>query len=312
MMRIARRRPGRGSGRAGDRGAALVLVVWMLGMLALLAAVASRLALVQNSQSTLVRTGVHEDLALAAGLDLAAARILKDSSRPRGTDSIELGRQSVSVSYENETARIDINNASEPLLAGLFQSVGVRAGDAERLAAAVADWRDSDDETRPRGAERLAYGRDRPAPRNGPFLDPREIGRVLGVTPAVAAAVQPAITVASGTDRIDSAIAGRAVMLALPGVTPLRLAAYEAALRRGGSPDQAMALLGDVSAYLGAPSARTWRVAIDVSGAGGGGTRYSAILLAPVGPDRPYDVLVLEPAADAVRQPAAPQATGKR
>lgn len=307
MNRSTQRR----SGRAGDQGAALVLVVWMLGMLALLAAVASRLALVQNSQSTLVRTGVHEDLALAAGLDLAAARILKDSSRPRGTDSIELGRQSVSISYENETARIDINNASEPLLAGLFQSVGVRAGEAERLAAAVADWRDSDDETRPRGAERLAYGRDRPAPRNGPFLDPREIGRVLGVPPAVAAAVQPAITVASGTDRIDSAIASRAVMLALPGMTPLRLAAYEAALRRG-TPDQAMAILGDVGAYLGAPSARTWRVAIDVSGAGGGVTRYSAILLAPAGPDRPYDVLVLEPAADAVRPPAAPQATGKR
>lgn len=196
-----------------------------------------------------------------------------------------------SISYENESARIDINKAPELLLEGLFVSVGVSKAQAAKLAAAVADWRDTDDETRQLGAERLAYGADRPPPRNGPFVDTAEIGRVLGVTPAVAAAVQPMITVMSGSDKIDAKIASRAVMLALPGVTPLRLTAYEEALRKGKPADEALAILGDVSAYIGPDAAPAWRVAIVIGGTAGEIAHYDATLLVSSRTDRPYDVL---------------------
>lgn len=83
------------------------------------------------------------------------------------------------------------------MLAGLLRATGVAAADAERLAKAIIDWRDPDDDPRFQGAESadyhaagLPYGS-----KNAPFTSTAELRLVLGFTPELVRAVADSVTV---------------------------------------------------------------------------------------------------------------------
>ena len=79
------------------------------------------------------------------------------------------------------SSALPINLASERQLHALFQSAGFGDAEADSLAAAVADWRDSDDVARPAGAESVWYSsRSRARPRNGPMDSAAELALVRG------------------------------------------------------------------------------------------------------------------------------------
>ncbi len=297
---------------SGSDGMAMVLVLWLLGMIAALALVAARLASAHNAGAVLALERAHEQFAISAVIDAAAWQIITGASETgRGSASASVGQSLATVSFENEMSRIDINRAPQALLEGLFGSVGVPSARAAQLAAAVIDWRDPDEEATSGGAERLDYGPAAPPPRNGPFIDPAEIGRVLGVTPAIAAAVEPLITVASGSDKVDARIASRSVMLALPGATPMNVASYVDAIRRGRPQAEALERLGSSAAYVGQGSSSVWRLSIAVSTGGGSLNHYEASLLVSSRHDMPYDVLRFsEMRAEMPQQPRA-NASGK-
>lgn len=81
---------------------------------------------------------------------------------------------------------VDLNGASTATLARLFAGLGSATVQADSLAAAVVDWRDSDDNPGPLGAERAWYvSRVMQAPRNGPFAHLREIALVRGMHAAL-------------------------------------------------------------------------------------------------------------------------------
>jgi type II secretory pathway component PulK len=76
---------------------------------------------------------------------------------------------------------VDVNHADVETLTRLFRAAGLSTFGADSLAAAIADWRDSDEQPRALGAERGWYaGRGDILPRNGPFADIRELARVRG------------------------------------------------------------------------------------------------------------------------------------
>lgn len=81
--------------------------------------------------------------------------------------------------------RLDVNSVSENRLRALLQAAGVSAEPADSLVDALMDWRDTDDEPRPLGAERSWYeSHQRPGPRNGPFASTLEFALVRGFTEA--------------------------------------------------------------------------------------------------------------------------------
>src|SRR5262249_3196648 len=95
------------------------------------------------------------------------------------------------------SSKVDLNQASETLLTALFQLAGVSQGRAQSLAAAVADFRDPDDQRRVNGAENkqyqsagLSWG-----PKNSPFQSIDELQQVLGITPEIYRNVVDNITV---------------------------------------------------------------------------------------------------------------------
>ncbi|QTN26115.1 general secretion pathway protein GspK [Rhodoferax sp. AJA081-3] len=126
------------------------------------------------------------------------------------------------VSIQDESGKIDLNTASELLLVGLFRSAGMTQESAVALADSVQDWRDTDKLRRLHGAEEAEYvaaGKSYTPP-NAPFETVDELQRVLGMTPQVFRLLEPALTVYSRQPGVNTAVAQRQALLAIPGVSP--------------------------------------------------------------------------------------------
>jgi len=131
----------------------------------------------------------------------------------------------------DESGKIDLNAASDALLKNLFQTAaGVDADTAARLVDAIGDWKDADEVRRPQGAEAPEYQAAGLSykPANAPFETVAELQRVLGMTPALYAAVADSLTVFSRQPGVNPAYASRTVLLALPNATPEVVDAYVA------------------------------------------------------------------------------------
>jgi general secretion pathway protein K len=179
-------------------------------------------------RSSLQHTGATAASAQAAALAEAAAQLaifdLVNSRSnaawqarfpPDGrTRACSIAGSQVLVTIADEGGRVDINTGSESVLRALLIGLGVGAGEAGRLAASVADYRDGDDTRRQGGAERADYreaGRE-VGPKNAPFDHRLEIAQVLGMDGALAARLQPHVTIHSGLTGVDPAHASPALV----------------------------------------------------------------------------------------------------
>lgn len=102
----------------------------------------------------------------------------------------------------NPAERLERRERGIAQFAGLMVALGVPAGDAGRVAAAAADWADSDSVPGPAGAEDEAYLAADPPYRasNSLFDDPGELRAVAGVTPELYARVRPWLCALPVTD----------------------------------------------------------------------------------------------------------------
>ena len=97
---------------------------------------------------------------------------------------------------EDEASRINPSSASPALLEALLRVTGSDPETASRLAAAIGDWVGSSATPRPQdalAAEYRAAGLDY-APPGAPLETLDELDRVVGMTPALLAAIRPHLT----------------------------------------------------------------------------------------------------------------------
>jgi general secretion pathway protein K len=204
---------------------ALLIVIWVL---ALLAAVAAAVTAETRTGTQLARNQLENARARAlaeAGISLGALALLEPGAAETwategGVREFPYAGGLVQVSVEDEFGKIDVNVAPDALLAGLFESVGLDAGQAAALVDAIADWRDQDDFRRPDGAEAADYrraGLDY-GPGNRPFEAVEELRSVLGMNRSLYARISPLVTVYSHSTRINPMTAPPDVLRALPGV----------------------------------------------------------------------------------------------
>ncbi len=203
----------------------------------MLTVIAGGFAFAMRSEALSARNSLSLAQARAAA-DGAIERMAFELSRPRYPSAWASdgqprmwrdGDAEILATAVDESAKIDINAAPEPLLKGLLERVG--GADAEtisRLVDAIADWRDPDETRRPNGAEepdyRAAGLKQKPA--NMPFETVSELSRVLGMTPALYARIADSLTVHSRQPGINAMTASRDVLLALPNATPELVDAY--------------------------------------------------------------------------------------
>jgi general secretion pathway protein K len=204
---------------ANDRGFALVLVLWIAGLLAVLTAGLSGSARTQLRVAANVAEAAKAE-ALADGgvalavMDLIAARRSRDHQRRFPIDGAPLacgipGEGTLAISIADEAGRIDINSGGLPLLRALFAGLGQTPEQAARHAEAIFDFRDPDDERRPNGAEANEY---REAglgwlPKNGPLQSLAELEQVHGLTPELIERIRPYLSTHSGLPGLDVTIA---------------------------------------------------------------------------------------------------------
>ena len=214
-------------GRSGQRGVALVLVVWAA---VLLTVIASTFIVERRTETLVVRNslslaraeaaadaGVHRGLYELFRNDTAQDRWRRDGTRQQWSfDGVP-----VRIELRDESAKIDINTATDALIRGLLTSSGVPDDEATRLLDAILDWRDPDPLKRPNGAEEQDYREAGLAyrPANQSFQAIEELQLVLGMRPEIYRRLVPSITVFSRQPGVNPTLASREVLLAIPGLT---------------------------------------------------------------------------------------------
>ena len=210
--------------RPRERGAALLLVLWLIALLTALVGAFALTARIEGMQGRVLHRGLIAGEAARAGLEYALVRVADPDPRrawqPDGRPyQWDFDGTRIEVSLTDENGKIDLNQADLPLLAALFQHVGgLDQEQARRLSAAVLDWRDPDLLSQPEGGaedgEYSAAERHYGA-KDAPFESVAELEQVLGMTPAVFAKVAPDLTVFSGRTRPDPAFASAGVLQAM-------------------------------------------------------------------------------------------------
>lgn len=253
---MIRRRPG--AHKAQDRGAALILVVWAVGLMAVIGALIARDAHLDARESNLLRQSLNARLLIESGQRMAFARMADPAVSAPSAFPINCtidGAQLI-ISARPINAFLDINAAPEETLAALFVSLGASAPDAASYAAHIADFRDGDASVRPGGAEYADYTRAglTYGPANRPFDRTGEISEVLGIPGDLIAAALPHLTAHSHSVQVDPAYASPAVLAALQifGTDPGASVDGEAweALAEGASPFAGMPMVVEVVARL--------------------------------------------------------------
>jgi type II secretory pathway component PulK len=138
-------------------------------------------------------------------------------------DEISLGDSRFALQVRDTGAAVNLNEADEEMLRNFFgQGIGLDFTDADRIAQAILDWRDEDELPRVGGGEREQYiDEGLPVlPPNRPFASLDELRFVLGMTPQTFAAAAPHLTLI-GSGRINVNAAPEAVLLAVPGMSPV-------------------------------------------------------------------------------------------
>ena len=260
--------------RSAERGIALVLVLWVL---ALLTSIAAAFAYSLRTEAQVARNALASAQASAAA-DGAVFRAIYEANRPQNTPQAwrrngqeyrwEQAEIRLKVSIVDESGKIDVNTVAEPLFLSVLKVLGQMPADqAAHLVDAIVDWRDADDLRRTNGAEEADYrgaGRSY-KPANAPFESIEDVQRVLGMTPALYARLEPHLTVHSRQTGINALYAAPELLSALPGATPEQVRAYVAqrqeALASGAPvpsfPAAAAFAAGQSSAYRIRAEART-------------------------------------------------------
>jgi general secretion pathway protein K len=224
--------------RDRERGAALLVVLWMLALLAVLI-----LSLTSTARTELNVAHNQEETAQAraiadAGVTLAILATLDPSPATQwpGTGeahNLRFGSGTIRVAVQDEYGKIDLNVAPPELLAGLFHTLALSETESERLVAAIMTRRDEALAQSMTGADTSAAASVL-APQK-PFLAIEELRLLPGMTPTLYERLQPFLTVYSAQYGVNPLTAPPQVLQSLPGATPDLIAAFLAARSAGGS-----------------------------------------------------------------------------
>lgn len=272
-----------------QRGAALLLVLWLIALLTALIGAFALTARVEALQGRTLSDGARAQELARAGVEYSLVRLADTEPTTRWLPDGRSYRWSyaggeVELQIVDETGKVDLNQAGQPLLAALMRTQGVDQEQAGRIASAIVDWRDADPLTQVGGGaedpDYAAAGRPYGA-KDAPFETVAEVEQVLDMTPALYARLEPYLTLYSGRGEPDPAYAQAPVLTAMG----LDAATY-LAQRRSPAPGAAAAQLvgGGSGTYSIDSRARLLdgRVAVlrTVVRAGGGsvpGAAYTAL-----------------------------------
>ena len=219
------------------RGAALLLVLWLVALLTALVGAYALTARIEALQGRVGSRGAMAQEIARAGMEYALVRVADRNPethwQPNGRAyAWRFDGHDVQVRIIDETGKVDLNQADVPLLSRLMQVLGEPPDASDALAAAIVDWRDADDLGQPVGGaedgDYAAAGRPYGA-KDAPFETIAELEQVLGMTPDLYARLEPFLTLYSGRGQPDATYAQGPVLVAMGMDATAWLAQREAA-----------------------------------------------------------------------------------
>ena len=135
---------------ARQRGIALVLVLWVLLLVTISTGAYTLTARMDQLEAHTILSGTQARLAAEAGINLAVLSLRDPDENTRLVPdgrpySVNYEGMLVEVRVTHERGKLDINQATDESFINLFVGNGMDPGNAEYLAAAIADWKDSDE-----------------------------------------------------------------------------------------------------------------------------------------------------------------------
>jgi general secretion pathway protein K len=190
-----------------ERGIALFLVLWVM---ALLTVIAGEFCYAIRTEVNITRNFKEETQTYyiaVSGFYWAIGELVVNELVPRtatapdgggepadirwrinaGIPAIPFGDGQFKVEKENESGKVNLNRASEPLLKMMLSNFQIEDADKNIIVDSIMDWRDKDNLHRLNGAEDDYY-LSLPQPykcRNGDFTSVDELLLVRGVTPEI-------------------------------------------------------------------------------------------------------------------------------
>jgi len=197
-MQPARSQP---ASERSTAGFALLIVLWTLVLIAFLV-----VHLTASGRTEIrIADNLVANAVAAAAADGAISEAIFNLSDPRPEQrwpidgpprGLTVGDCRVVVRVEDEASRINPNLAAPALMEALLRVVGSDPDAARRIAGAIADWVGSAQSPKTADALQAEYraaGLDY-GPPAAPLETMDELGRVLGVTPTLYAALKPHLT----------------------------------------------------------------------------------------------------------------------
>jgi general secretion pathway protein K len=308
--------------REGERGLALLVVLWGVTAAALLV---SAFNVVARSGAAFISSEIEltEAEALAdAGLEIAAAHLIGDDRarrwRPDGKPHrLALGGAELTIAIEDPNGLIDVNKASRAVLLGLLSRAIGGPDEAEPLLERLMKLRGGEP-AKPGGTvpeEQQAPGPDGDAPAAQPnegetqhgspapvLLKPRihditELRRVEGMTPALYRKIAPLLTVYSRDSRINPFHAPRAVLLSIPGLSEADVDRFlDSKPPDAGDAERLPGSLGKASAFLANHTGPAFIVSVAVGKPGRGFVLGRQFVIATgIDEKAPYRLLSVRP-----------------
>ena len=167
--------------KRGSRGAALILVLWLVASLSLVVMASSRGIRQQTQRAGLDLERLRAESVLDAAIQLTAQRMMSEKTADSWyrIQRLPMGSNDIWVEITPSGGLVDVNVASEALLQALFQRAGgLSSGEAAILTSRVRDFIDPDDTPGGVGGAEAAQYRAAgwpSLPRNGALDDLSEL-----------------------------------------------------------------------------------------------------------------------------------------
>ncbi len=290
-----------------ERGFALLLVIWVVALLAVLAA---GVAADSSSEAMIARNRMDAAQARAladSGVTLAILGVLDPNPATRWpadgrVRKVRFAKGSIAITLQDEGGKIDLNDAPIDLIVGLADEFALAPEIRAALLNGIAERRDDFKAAAAPPPARFYLGADSYAAdiAGWPFADPSELQLLPGVTRAAYDRLLPYLTVYSQSATLNPLTALPEALLAVPGISPQDVEFYLGTRDQAQAGIEKPALSGaDRYVQVGALHAVTI-TAKALTEIGASFTRQAVVMISPNLPIRPYRILSWRQAREAV------------
>jgi len=272
--------------RSGEAGFALVVVIWGLGLISLIAVsvitaerhrILAAANMIENAGAeALAEAGVNlVRLELVSAFAGGAANSFRFATNGAPLLCAMPHGALAALAVEDEGGKVDLNTASPKLLSALLHGFGAGFDEVDRLVVAIAEFSHRSTDAVLDDVAFGAYAADGRAygPKKAPFETVLELDQVIGMRGDLLRAVLPYVTVHSRSSGVDPRVAAPALLAALAGEEPARVAQLAT-----GDPGGQETGRGIPSEFLAPSSSRSFRVRAEVSTPAGGAYAQEAVV----------------------------------